>query len=332
MATFQKRGDSWRAIIRKHGVSISETFPSKTSAQAWAAKAEADIIAGKRGDIPDKTFGDLLIKYREEVTPTKRGSRWETVRINKYLKDPIARVHLRDLNSTHITAWRNRRLKEVGPGSVLREWNLLSNACKRARDEWKWLISHPMKGVEKPAKPDARDRIPSPEEIEAILHCAGYTETVPLGTATLRAIAAWQFSMETALRAGELCALEWHEVYLDKGYLTVAGVKDGARKNRAAIRDVPLTARAKQILEQFTHREGPVFSFSPTNLDTLFRKVRDRAGVEDLTYHDSRHVAITMLSKFYDVLALAKIVGHTNIKELMTYYNPTIADLVSKLE
>lgn len=332
MASIEPHKGKWRVFIFKLGVRKTKVFDFKAQAVAWANQTEADIVAGNSGNVPNKTFGDLLQKYSEEVSPTKRGSRWEIIRIKKYLNDPIAKVHLRDLNSTHFAEWRDRRLKEVGDGSVLREWNILSNACKVARDEWKWMSDNPLKAVKKPKKPTARKRIATPDENERMLHCAGYSKTVPLTTATLRVFAAYLFANEMALRAGELCALEWHEVFIDKGYLKVTGIKPGARKNNAAVRDVPLTTGAIKILRQvdLTHSTGSVFGLSTANLDALFRKVRDRAAVSGLNFHDSRHAAITMLSRHYDVLELARIVGHTNLGELLTYYNPTIDDLVKK--
>jgi len=215
MASFRKRGDSWEVFIAKNGIRKSATFSTKAAAQIWATKTEADIIAGKEGVIPDKTFGDLLERYRDEVTPTKRGKRWEEVRINMYLRDPIAKVNLRQLDSTHFAQWRDRRLKTVGEGSVLREWNILSNACRRARDEWKWLTENPLKAVEKPKKPKARTRIASADDIARMKQCVGYREDLSLKTSTLRTMAAFLFSTETALRAGELCALDWSEVFMD---------------------------------------------------------------------------------------------------------------------
>lgn len=339
MANIRERGTSFNAVVRRGGHEESKSFqiaayPSKkaakAAAEAWAANIENNILSARHNTTANKTFGDLLTKYRNEVTPTKRGSRWEEVRINMYLKDPIAEVNLRDLNSTHFVEWRDRRLKNVAEGSVLREWNILSNALKRARDEWKWMSDNPIKPVQKPSTPEARDRIHTEEELELLAQCSDYRKDIPLKTKTQFAIAAYLFSSETSLRAGELAALDWSEVLLDKGYLKVTGIKPGARKNGAAVRDVPLTARAKEILQQIrlTHTEGSVFGVSQTSLDALFRKIRNRAGIEDLHYHDSRHAAITMLSKRYDVLALARIVGHKNIKELMTYYNPKIEDLV----
>lgn len=71
---------------------------------------------------------------------------------------------------------------------------------------------------------------------------------------------------------------------------------------------------------------------STQSLDALFRKVRDKAGIENLHFHDTRHEAITRLSKKLDVLALARMIGHRDIKELMTYYNESASDISKKLD
>ena len=89
--------------------------------------------------IPNLTFSDLLTRYAKEVSPTKRGEKWEVIRISKLKRDPIADIKLEHLNETHIAEWRDRSLKRVSPSSVRREWNLLSSMCSIAINEWKWL-------------------------------------------------------------------------------------------------------------------------------------------------------------------------------------------------
>lgn len=333
MAYIEKRGDSWFVQVAKLGTRKSASFATKAEAKNWGATREAEIIAGKRGAVPNKTFGDLLQKYHDEVSPTKNGARWEQIRIKLFLKYPLADVKLSELNSTHFAAWRDKRLSEVGPGSVLREWNILSNACKRARDEWHWMKDNPLKPVAKPTKPTARERRPSDDEIERMKLCSGYRPDVPLRSATSRVGAAFLLAMETALRAGEICALRWSEVLLDAGYLKVTGIEPGARKNDAAVRDVPLTDEAIRLLRQIkltTEHATFALDVAVSNLDALFRKAKARADIQDLNFHDTRHEAITRLARVHGVLDLARIVGHTNIKELMTYYNPTIEELVAR--
>lgn len=344
MATFQTRGKSVRAIIRLNNIYDSATFKRKSDAAAWATRREAEILDAALGKIPDKTFGQLLEKYRDEVAPKRRGARWEIVRINKFIlgnpdqgtaPDPIASVKLAVLNQSHFAAWRDRRLESISAGSVLREWNLLSGACTRAINEWKWLNRHPMKGVTRPEKPEARDRRIADDEIERILFCAGYSRDVPPCTTTARVGAVFLFALETGMRAGEICALTKEDINLDARYCTVTGLVVGGGKTQAARRDVPLSSEAIRLIKQipFDEKSNKVFRMSSTqSLDALFRKVRDKAGIENLHFHDTRHEAITRLSKKLDVLALARMIGHRDIKELMTYYNESASDISKKLD
>ena len=344
MATFQTRGKSIRAIIRLNGIYDSGTFKRKSDAVAWATKREAEILDTAQGRIPDKTFGQLLEKYRDIVAPKRRGARWETVRINKIIlgnpenniaPDPITHVRLSVLNQSHFAAWRDRRLECVSAGSVLREWNLLSGACTIAINEWKWLTRHPMKGISRPEKPESRDRRISEEEIEKILFCSGYSRDVPPCTTTARVGAVFIFAIETGMRAGEICALTHEDVNLEERYCSVTGIVVGGGKTQAARRNVPLSIEAMRIIKQIPADESSnkVFRMSSTqSLDTLFRKVKDRAGIENLHFHDSRHEAITRLSKKLDVLALARMIGHRDIKELMVYYNLSATDISKQLD
>ena len=51
-----------------------------------------------------------------------------------------------------------------------------------------------------------------------------------------------------------------------------------------------------------------------------------------LTFHDTRHEAITRLAKKLHPLDLARMTGHTNLQELMTYYNESAADVAAMLD
>ena len=125
MASISKSGRKWRAQIKLKGIRDSGTFDTKAEALAWAVETEKSIIAGKRGDIPDKTFGQLLEHYRDQVSVTKRGERWERMRIGLLCRDEVAKVKLQELGADHFAAWRDRRLRSVSAASVRREWALI---------------------------------------------------------------------------------------------------------------------------------------------------------------------------------------------------------------
>jgi integrase len=75
-----------------------------------------------------------------------------------------------------------------------------------------------------------------------------------------------------------------------------------------------------------------VFTVDAASRDALFRKARERARIEGLTFHDSRATALTRLARKLDVLSLAKMVGHRDPRSLMVYYRETAADIAKRLD
>lgn len=324
----------WRAEVRRKGVTESASFDTKAAAVAWATRVEAAIDAGKYGQSSEATFGDLLRRYADEVSPSKEGARWEKVRIHAITvgrpevfppvpPDPIASVRVADLDERHFSAWRDRRLRQVSAGTVLREWTLLSNACTVGMDEWRLLDRHPMAKVKRPKEPEPRRRRVSSEEIERITHCLGYESDRPPETMTARVGAVFLFAIETAMRAGEIAGLLWQDVESERRFLRTSG------KTPAARREVPLSSAALRILGQMAAvRDGDsVFRVKSASLDALFRRAVVKSGIEGLHFHDTRHEAITRLAKVLDVLPLAKAIGHKDLRMLMVYYNPTAEEL-----
>lgn len=344
MAYISKRGRRWRAQVAKAGpdgqtVRESETFSTKAEAAAWSVQREAQIVSGKRQPGIDKTFGQMLIRYAAEVSPGKDGGRWEQVRIDALVDgrpdafppvppDPLAAVRLAEIDERDIAGWRDRRLRQVSASSVLREWKLLSNACTVAVKEWLWLDTHPMSGLRRPTEAEPRDRRISDDEIQRLAHCLGYERETAPATKTARVGAAFLFAIETAMRAGEIAGLCWQDVEIERRFCRTQG------KTPAARREVPLSSEALRILQQLdTVRDGDsVFQTSTASIDALFRKGKARALIDDMHFHDSRHEGITRLSKQLHVLALARAVGHKDLRMLQVYYNESAEDLAGLLK
>lgn len=315
MAYIRKRGNRWAVEVDRRGVTAHETFGTKTAAQVWARKIEADIDAGLTGGVSARPFKDALARYVREVSPTKRGEAWERKRLTALEADALADVPMNALDAPHVAAWRDRRLAVVSGSTVNREWNLLSHVCRVAVNEWKWLAVNPFSTVRRPKEASARTRLPTAAEIEALRIASGYHE----GELTLieqRVFAAFLFAIETGMRSGEICDLS--DVRGRVAYLPLT-------KNGSA-REVPLSAEALRIWKQVGS-----FDLSASQRDSVWRKVRAKAGVVGLTFHDSRAEAITRLCKKLNVLELAKMIGHKNINELQTYYRESADDVAEKL-
>lgn len=329
MASLSKRKNSWRAQVYVNGVRESGTFSTKAEAVAWASSQETALREQKKtGVVAGKTCGDAFDRYEEEVSPHKRGHRWESLRLKAMAESDIGKVKFKNIRLSDVTAdiigqWRDSRLKTVAGSTVNRDLNLLSHVFTTARKEWGWMAHSPTKDVRRPKNPAPRDRRITQGEIDRICIAFGFDNS-PVTTKNQAVAAAFLFAIETAMRAGEICALRPGWIDGRVAHLPADAVKNGVK------RDVPLSKRALEILALLP--EDTLFGLQSASLDALFRAGRERANIEGLTFHDTRHEAITRLSKKLGVLELARAVGHRDLKMLQIYYNESAADIAARLD
>jgi len=331
MATFRKRGDSWQAIVDRKGVFKSASFPTKARAQAWATQTEADIVAGIQGVAEEHTLGELLTKYSDEKSPNKEGARWEQIRIKMYLREfpDLMKVSVSRLDGRNLSGWRDARLKDVSAATVRREWNLLSKAINTAVREWKWMVSNPLKEIDRPPPSDPRDRRISVDEIERLTLALGYNRESAPETVSARVGAMFLFAIETAMRCKEMCLMRPGWIDFDNRVCTIP--KRGVVHTKTGGRDVPLSREAIRIVRQMPTDET-VFGLKESQVDALFRKARDKTGIVDLHFHDTKHEAVTRLARKMEPYDLARSVGTRNLKLLMIYYNRSAEDIARGLD
>ena len=75
-----------------------------------------------------------------------------------------------------------------------------------------------------------------------------------------------------------------------------------------------------------------VFTVKDASFDTLWRKLRDKCEIEDLHVHASRPAACTRLARKLEVLDLARMIGHKDLRSLMVYYNATASEIANRLD
>lgn len=333
MASFRKRGGAWRAEIVRSGVRLSESFKTKAEAVAWAAKKEAEIMHGQHRHYTKsgKTLADAFDKYLEEISPTKGKHAWNETRI-AFLRSEEQLEFVGDLihkiQPDQIKRWATGRLKVVAPSTVNRDLNLLSAVFEAARTDWKWIPTNPVHEVRRPSNPKPRDRLVSDEERDTVLEQLGFVEGEPIVTAQQYIAVGFLLAIETAMRRGEVFGLEWQRVHLARRYVRLDKTKNGD------IRDVPLSKRAIELIGMLpvVPDEPRCFPINLATADTLWRRAVTKAEIEDLHFHDSRHQAITNLSKRIDMLALARMVGTRDPRSLMIYYNETASAIASRLD
>ena len=323
MASIRARSNKWQArIIRKGHPTIAKTFLTRQDAEKWARSLEIEIDRGTyiNKSYAEKTqFKEILQKYLNDVAPQMRSADSQAIRVRKLMKHPIAEVNMAQLSPKHIADYRDERLKVNKPNTVIRELAILSSIINHARREWALNITNPVTMIKKPSSTQGRDRILNDEELGRLF-------------IELEKISPWykplaEFAIETAMRRGELMSLLWVNVNFEKSVAFLPLTKNGDS------RYIPLSMKAIKILKLLPRDiEGRVFPLNKGTVSIFFLRAARRANVEDIHFHDLRHMALTKLSvKFTNILELASISGHRELKMLQRYVHIKAEDLVQKL-
>ncbi len=328
MATPKKTATGrWRIQIDVAGVRESATLDTKREAEIWAARKATELRENKISNAPvNKNLREALRRYADEVSPTKKGERWEAVRLSAFEQADHGTLPLDkkmgEITPADIAVWRDARLKQVARGTVLRDLALLGAVFECARREWGWCSVNVVRDVRKPANPDHRERVISGLEIRKMLRQLDWPKSNVRSVS--QAVAVCFFvALQTGMRAGELCDLEWSDVMV-----THLRIKDG----KTGKRNVPLTPSTRRAIDRLDGWDANlVFGIKSQTLDALFRRARNRAGLAGFTFHDARHTAATRLAQKLHVLDLCKVFGWSNTSRALTYYNPTSADLAKRM-
>jgi integrase len=324
VATIRRRKSKWQVQIRRQGHQVSRTFHLRADAELWARQQEAELDRG--GLPPDSrrlrahTLADLLRRYETEIVPRKRSADREVYLLRVILRHPIARVSLHLLTTTEIAKYRDDRLALVKGDTVRRELAIVGHCIEVARNEWGLALpSNPVQQVKMPRAGTPRQRRAHPGELEKLLkacegsRCHWLPAVIPL-------------AVETGMRRSELLAMRWDDVDLEARTALLRNTKNGFP------RTVPLSSRALNVLQDVPRCGPTVFTISANALRLAWERLRRRAGVLELRFHDLRHEAV---SRFFErglnVPEVAMISGHRDARMLFRYTHPKPEEVAAKL-
>lgn len=329
---------NWQAQIRRRGHSpVTKTFRAKEDALRWSRAEERRLDLGETILAPLApntlvTLADLITRYEKEVSSLKR-TKSDEFHFRQITRHPIAKLSPTKLTAVDIAAYRDHRLQSVSGSTVRKEMTLLAHVLKISRNEWGVpLLSDPGKAVRKPPAARGRERRLTPEEVTAI-HQALTRMQNPLIKD------AFVFALATGMRRGEVLSLEWWHVDLETKTALLPMTKNGEK------RTVPLSPDAIEVLtiRANTRHAGidtetpfafnKVFPLSPNALRLAWDRMKKRANIKDLHFHDLRHEAI---SRFFEiglsVPEVALISGHKDTRMLFRYTHLKAEDIANKLK
>lgn len=330
-----KRGNAWRIQVKYKHLRDAATRDTPEECTQWAYKRLIELQLEYEKELenlnkPKCTLRELFHLYYEKCGQFKKSKEYTRNHLkwlDRYYGDLVDKS-IHEITPKLITENRDRRLKMVQPATVHREMSLGSVVFTFAVREAFLIPSNPFNLVKKPIKPQSRQNRISQTQIEQILKgLDNYHENMVPNTPGHFVAWSFLFALETAMRKGEILGI--HKEHDHGDYVHLPDTKNGTS------RDVPLSHKARKLLDLLPNRKGGLIPHSSNSFRLLWQRNLKRIGLDgDLTFHDTRHEAITRMvnNQKLPVEILAKVTGHKTLSVLVnTYYNPTASEIAKML-
>lgn len=319
MATIRRRANgSWNAQIRLRGCTPeSITGATKGEVRQLAAERERELRAGEAAADTRTTFAELLDTYLRSDAHLSRKTAPQAEAVLEGWRRRFGSVRIAKISAPMIADARDELLRGgLKNDSVRRRMNDLSAFFKWAVRERKAIRVNPCSDVRKPTEGQGRTRYLDPlKERERLFDaCRRQTRTPALYPMVVLAT-------YTGMRRGELLALKWTDIDLDRGRLIVRTSKNGDS------RIVPVKGPALEALKQWLatreeRKAGNVERVFPSRFfpQEAWVRAKEEAGLIDFRFHDLRHTMGSLLTQSgADIAGVAQILGHRTLKMARRY-------------
>jgi integrase len=335
-----KHGDKWRIRwLDEHGKRQSAVFDDYKRAQTELSRQQVEVEEIRRGvrnaAPPEKTFGDLCDYWIENRAPRKRSQKDDESIIRKHLRPAFGTMRVRDVGVEDVDGYVNVKIDEDGLSekTVANHVTLLATMLRTATTfRVPWLTMVPRFRKPKVAL-FSRDYqwLRGDDEVRRFLAVAREEDE--------QVFVFYALAVYTGMRAGELAALEWSDIDLDRRLIAVQRSFDGPTKSDR-VRHVPILDPLLPLLRQwrlrnpgrlvFTNVAGSMFAPSARIFQEILHRVLETAefprvqrnGKERpyVRFHDLRHTfASQWVARGGDLFKLQKILGHQSVQMTMRY-------------
>jgi integrase len=337
MATFLKRGDTWRAQIRRKGYkAVTATFPTKAQAQAWARKIEAEMDARRFMDtrgLANITLKELIDWYSEEIGSAHPFGKNKKAVLRIWVRDH-GEVSLDKLTADYLTTYvRNRRKAGVSGVTISIDLTYLGGVLKTAKDLQKLPLNLDvikaaranMAHLKISAKSTERSRRPTTKEIDDLCDYLDKHSTLPMRDII-------HFAVESAMRVEEITLLRWIDLN-ERDRTIIIRNRKHPRQKQGNDQEVPLLGKTYEIIQRQPRPvdltlESKIFPVKVRTITTIFPRAKNSLGIVDLHFHDLRHEGVSRLfEQGYQIHEVALISGHRDWKMLARYTQIKAKDL-----
>lgn len=346
-----KKVTRYRAHVRRAGFkSQSKCFDTLADAKSWLRNAEAD--AAQRRQEADGVYTFARVAEMFAKAPPRRGTKfWSPTHLSYWTElfgpRDIRSVTRADINVALVELQQKRAERRTFEGEVKLTDKAISGAtANRYLASLSSLFNyalnmghidrHPIKGgqVSKLPETNGRRRILTLEEEDKLVAEAERSTWPPMALFL-------RLALTTGARKSELRSLRWSDVDLVRRAAVLRDTKNGEQRTLPivqSVRDLLVEAKRVQPLGSDLVFFDPKDPTRPKNIDTIWKHVRARAGLEAdredsldrVVLHSTRHTAATkLIAGGANVIQAAAVTGHKTVGMLKRYAHLKTDDVVA---
>lgn len=306
-----------RITLGKHGA-LTPDEARKEARQILAAVARgADPAEEAKRERHSPTVGDLCNRFlnehvdRHTKPKTAEGYR---VLIRRFIRPRLGTFRVSDVTRADVAALHAHMNDR--PYQANRAVAVLSKMFNLS-EQWGWRpeMSNPCKYI-KPYAEKKRERFLSPEEISRLGQVLRQVEQE--GSETASAILAIRLLLLTGCRMNEVLTLKWEHVKGDR--LRLPDSKTGAKTIFLGPEAMDLLQRAQRVDGNEYVIVGRADGKHLHEIQRPWRRIRARAGLNDVRLHDLRHsFASVAVAHGESLPVIGKLLGHAQPQTTAQY-------------
>lgn len=317
------------------------TSKNKTFLQRKLIQIKAQLDNGTYFEPSNKPLkvwlSDWMDTYMRSNVKQQTFETYEMI-VRTILVPLIGDVQLKNLTPLMVQHAFNTLTEKYSPATLQKVKSILSMALDKAMKN-EMIVKDPTRGLKLPTVPKPRMEILPENDVGKLLQAAK-------GRNIYEAI---ETGLGTAMRIGEILALDWADIDLKRAevtvYKTLIRVKDengkevikvqSAPKTDSSVRTIPLSEKNVGLLKELKKKRlasgfndnGIVFCsvkgthIHPRNFNRDLTRICDKAGIKVISANVTRHTfASTAIARGADYKTVSEILGHKDITTTLNNY------------
>jgi integrase len=328
------KGTRFQAIIRRcrgnaQSYSESQTFGTRDDAERWAKQRE-DALNNPSANVHAHHSGGpclaaLIRWYINSFSNLTPWGRTKQTTLEYLERHDIGKIDASALNAaTLVDHIRARRASGVAASTAGNDLTWIGCVLRAARDCGECPRVNPSavdaarvacNRLRLIGRSNRREIRPTPEQLDLLtdfFQRRDRRSKIPMTDIM------W-FAIHSSRREAEICQLRWNDNDPQHHTGLVRDAKHPTRK-KGNDRRFKYTPEAWEIARRQPQQSELIFPYTPQSISSAFTKACAVLGIEDLTFHDLRHEAVSRLfERGYTIPQVVQFTLHESWNELRRY-------------